>query len=110
MQLARTDGRQTRVLLVLVIAMGILILVGTVIVVATVINRMSSAAHPASASPPGFDNAYLTLPAGCEVVEAEPTADRLILRLGTGERCNQIIIVDLATGRTLGRLNLVPGH
>ena len=110
MQLARTDGRHTRTLLALVIVMGVLIVVGTVIVVATVINRMSSVARPVSASPSGFDNAYLTLPAGCEVVEATPTADRLVLRLGTGERCNLIIIVDLATGRALGRLNLVPGH
>jgi hypothetical protein len=40
-------------------------------------------------------------------MEATTADDRLILRLGSGERCNQILIVDMATGRLLGTLRLV---
>ncbi|HTO80923.1 MAG TPA: hypothetical protein VMQ73_01755 [Methylomirabilota bacterium] len=107
MQLARTDGRHTRTLLALVIGMGVLIVVGTVMVVATIANRVMGSAVPKAASP-GFGSADVAVPAGCQVVETVPATDRLVLRLGTGERCNQVIIVDLATGRLLGRLNLVP--
>src|SRR5215831_18065634 len=107
MQLARTDGRHTRTLLALVIVMGVLILVGMVVVVATIANRVMGSAGP-KAAPAGFGSAEVAVPAGCQVVETVPAADRLVLRLGTGEQCNQVIIVDLATGRVLGRLNLVP--
>ena len=48
------------------------------------------------------------MPAGCQVMETTTADDRLILRLGSGERCNQILIVDMATGRLLGTLRLVP--
>jgi hypothetical protein len=40
-----------------------------------------------------------------EMVAAD---DRLILRLGSGERCNQIIVVDAANGRNLGTVRLMP--
>jgi hypothetical protein len=42
------------------------------------------------------------------VKETTTTDDRLILRLGSGERCNQVLIVDMATGKLLGTLRLVP--
>jgi hypothetical protein len=48
------------------------------------------------------------VPAGCQVVETTTADDRLILRLGSGERCNQVLIVDMATGKLLGTLRLVP--
>jgi Family of unknown function (DUF6476) len=108
MQLASTDGRNMRALLILVIAMGVLIVVGLVVVIATVMHRVNPSASSAPASSAGFGSVDVAVPAGCQVVETTPSADRLVLRLGTGDRCNQIIIVELATGRLLGRLNLVP--
>jgi hypothetical protein len=47
------------------------------------------------------------MPAGCQVVETVATDERLVLRLGSGERCNQVLIVDLATGTLLGTLRLM---
>ena len=87
----------------LVIVMGALIVIGMAVVIVTIAHRLMGSGAPA-----GFGSAEVAVPAGCQVVETVPTADRLVLRLGTGERCNQVIIVDLATGRVLGRLNLVP--
>jgi hypothetical protein len=107
MQLARTDGRHTRTLLALVIVMGALIVIGMAVVAVTIANRLMGHVAPAATSA-GFGSAEVAVPAGCQVVETVSAADRLVLRLGTGERCNQVIIVDLATGRLLGRLNLVP--
>ena len=108
MQTASTAGRSTKALLGLVIAMGVLIIIGLVVVIATVSKRMSPSSPSASTLLATFGSTDVPVPAGCQVVETVPAADRLILRLGTGERCNQIIIVELATGRPLGRLNLVP--
>jgi len=103
-------ARKTRALLALVVLMGILIIVGLVVVVATVSKRMTSAmpSGVATTSLAAFGSADLPIPAGCEVVETVTSADRLILRLGRGDRCNEMLVVDLATGRLLGRLNLVP--
>ena len=50
----------------------------------------------------------LPVPAGCQVMEMVAADDRLILRLGSGERCNQIIVVDAANGRNLGTVRLMP--
>jgi hypothetical protein len=42
------------------------------------------------------------------VQETTTAESRLILRLGTGERCNQVLIVDMASGKLLGTVRLVP--
>jgi hypothetical protein len=89
-----------KALAALVIVMGVLIVIGLVVVAVTVTSRLRGNAALGSID--------LAIPAGCQVVETVPATDRLILRLGTGERCNQIIIVDMASGKLLGRLNLVP--
>jgi hypothetical protein len=94
-------------MLALVIIMGALIVIGSIVVIATIANRMSGAtaeiARPASA----FDMVDLPMPAGCQVVETVATNERLILRLGSGERCNRVLVVDMATGTLLGTLRLV---
>lgn len=96
-------------LLALVIIMGVLIVIGSVVVVVTIANRMSgSKAEVAASKATVFDTVDLPVPAGCEVVETTTADDRLILRLGTGDRCSQLLVVDLASGRHLGTIRLVP--
>lgn len=107
----QTTGTQTggmKGLLALVIVMGVLIVAGLVIVVATIVNRMSEPAQANGKAVTAFDPVDVTVPAGCQVVETVTATDRLILRLGTGERCSQLIVIDLATGRQLGTVRLVP--
>ena len=109
MQTAEADTRTMKPLVALVIIMGVLIVAGLVVVVVTIVSRMGSGnatASRAAAAP--FAAVDLPIPAGCEVKETTTADDRLILRLGSGERCNQLLIVDMATGRLLGTLRLVP--
>jgi hypothetical protein len=103
MQAAGTDTRAMKGLLALVIIMGVLIVVGLIVVVVTIANRLGG-----SSASIGFDTADLPIPGGCQVVETIPADDRLILRLGTGDRCSRLLIVDMASGRLLGTLRLVP--
>jgi hypothetical protein len=96
-------------LLALVIIMGVLIVIGLVVVVVTIANRMTGA--PADGTGPAaaaFGTADLPVPAGCQVIETVATGDRLILRLGSGDRCNQLLVLDLASGRHLGTVRLTP--
>jgi hypothetical protein len=109
MQAAEADTRNMKPLVALVIIMGVLIVAGLVVVVVTIVNRMGGGGrtvdtHAATA----FAAADLPMPAGCQVMETTTADDRLILRLGSGERCNQVLIVDMATGKLLGTLRLVP--
>jgi len=110
MQAAEADTRNMKPLMALVIIMGVLIVAGIVVVIATIANRTSGGGREASSTraAPGFAAADLPVPAGCQVMETTTADDRLVLRLGGGERCNQILIVDMATGRLLGTLRLVP--
>jgi Family of unknown function (DUF6476) len=109
MQAAEAGTHNMKLLVALVIIMGVLIVAGLVVVVVTITNRMgagNATGSRAAAAP--FAAADLPIPAGCEGKETTTTDDRLILRLGSGERCNQVLIVDLATGKLLGTLRLVP--
>ena len=109
MQAAEADTRNMKPLLALVIIMSVLIVAGIVVVIATIANRMGGGGREATSTraAPAFAAADLPIPAGCQVMETTTADDRLILRLGSGERCNQILIVDMATGRLLGTLRLV---
>jgi Family of unknown function (DUF6476) len=109
MQAAEADTRNMKPLVALVIIMGVLIVAGLVVVVVTIVNRMGGGGRSVEARTAAeFATADLPVPAGCQVVETTTADDRLVLRLGSGERCNQVLIVDMATGKLLGTLRLVP--
>lgn len=108
MQAAKADTRNMKLLVALVIIMGVLIVAGIVVIVVTIANRMGGRGTASSRAAPEFATADLPVPAGCQVMETTTADDRLILRLGSGERCNQVLIVDMTTGRLLGTLRLVP--
>lgn len=97
-----------RALLALVIFMGILIVAGIVVVGFTIAIRLSNMGAEDRPAAVGFGEADVPVPAGCEVMEARPDGNRLILRLGSGGRCNQLIVIDLRSGAVTGRLNFVP--
>jgi hypothetical protein len=109
MQAREQEVPNNRVLWAVVIIMGVLILIGTVIVIATIANRLGGTVRRSEPAPVAgaFGRADLPIPPGCEVVETVPAGERLLLRLGTGERCRQLLVVEMATGRLLGTLNLV---
>ncbi|MFZ5791250.1 MAG: hypothetical protein ACOY3L_11185 [Pseudomonadota bacterium] len=120
--IAARDWTETmRGLKTLVIVMGVLIVAGLVVVVATIASRLSSrmASAPtastsatstpaATAAEPG--DVALPLPAGCRVAEMTAAGGRLWLRLApvtggeTGAACADILILDPATAKVVGRL------
>lgn len=111
MKAANADTRNMKPLVALVITMSVLIVVGLVVVVVTIVNRMSGAVPAAAAAArPSFGTVDLPVPAGCQVMEITTADDRLILRLGSGDRCSQLLIVDMASGKLLGALRIAPAQ
>jgi hypothetical protein len=53
----------------------------------------------------------LPVPEGCRIAGTELAGERLVIRLdGLAERdCQQVLVVDLASGRLLGRVRALPG-
>lgn len=97
---------------ILVIVMSVLILAGVVVVAVTVANRLTKpASHQdtgeGGAAPRGFGSADLPIPHGCRVEGLHAAGERLIVQLAGGAGCNRILVVDVGTGRLLGRLDLV---
>ncbi len=96
----------------LVIVMGVLIVAGLAVVGVTIYNRMQARAELSAAAdagaPPAFDRATVPLPAGCRVAALHPAGERLLLQLEGIAGCQQILVVDLRSGRLLGRLDLTP--
>ncbi len=93
-----------RALVALVVGLGILIFAGLIVVAVTVASRISDGDSP------GFGQIALPLPEGCSIAEATAGEGRLLLRLeGLAERgCDQVIILDLESGRELGRIAARP--
>jgi hypothetical protein len=96
----------------LVIFMGLLILAGLGLLVYGVVGQVSEVAGPGvPGAPGGFDAASVTLPAGCVLAQARIEAGRLVLRAeGPSGRpdCQQVILLDPASGAELGRITVAP--
>jgi len=99
-----------RALLAVVIFMGILIVAGMVVVGVTIAIRLGNLGEgdKPTAAAGGFGEAAVPIPAGCAIVESRPEGNRLIVRLGSGGRCDQVLVIDLRSGAVTGRLNFVP--
>jgi hypothetical protein len=97
-----------RALLALVIFMGVLIVAGLIVVGVTIASRLGKMGEDQALAVNGFGTADIPVPGGCEIVETQSDENRLIVRLGSGGRCNQVLIVDLKSGAVAGRLNFVP--
>ena len=85
-----------------VIFMGVLIVAGVALIIVTLASRFSEDKAT------GFGERSLAAPEGCSIASAEAADDRLIVRLdGLADRgCQQVLVLDLETGETLGRLSL----
>jgi len=96
---ARESRKGMQALKFLVVGMGILIAVGLALVVYGLAGRKGE-------NEKGFGDLNLNLPAGCSVAAADGLDGRLIVRTdGPLERgCQQIILIDIGTGKILGRV------
>ncbi|MGH6933454.1 MAG: hypothetical protein ACREEE_13590 [Dongiaceae bacterium] len=103
-------AENSRGMLALVILMGVVIVIGSVVVVVTIASRLINPAKSGDGDAPiaaPFDPVDVPIAEGCQVVETVIQGDRLVLRLGTGGRCNQLLLIDLRNGKLTGRVNLV---
>jgi len=113
-----TVNGSTRALKAVVIVMAILILAGVTIIVVTIAKRggemaaRSAAEAPGEApgeapvAPRGFDRARLELPEGSRIVEMATEDQRLVLRLRLADSSERILLVDMASGRVVGSLEI----
>ncbi len=97
----------------LVMFMGLLILAGLGLLVYGAVGQVSEIAGPGGdpGAPDGFEAASVTLPAGCVLAEARLDEGRLVLRAeGPADRpdCQQVILLDPASGAELGRITIAP--
>ena len=100
-----------RALKAFVIGMAILLSVGVVVVVVAIVQRAGDVGVPApepvaASALPSFDKSRLVLPAGAEIVDMVAEGERLILRLRLAGGGEQLIVLDLGSGRTLGTVEL----
>jgi hypothetical protein len=100
-----------RALKAFVIGMAVLLSIGVTVVVVAIIQRAQDVGEPApDATPevslPAFDTSRLTLPAGSEIVDMVAEGDRLVLRLKRLDGGEQLVFIDMRSGRTLGTLSV----
>ena len=88
---------------VLVIGMSVAIVVMITIIVTTIANRAAQAPD----SVPSFDPQTVEIPAGARVVGTSIGDGRAIVRLEFADRPPRLLLIDLATGRNLGAIDLV---
>ncbi len=104
-----------RALKALVIGMGILILIGFAAVVVAVIQRAgdSGGADPAAVrsgatAQRAFGDVRVSLPPGAQVIGTSTDAGRLIVHLRLAGGQARVLVIDLATGKRLGVIELAP--
>jgi hypothetical protein len=93
-----------RALTILVAVMGVVILVGFAVVIATIAGRL---ARRDGEGPQAF-SAAITIPKGARVAAMTTGENRLVLRLELPGGGQEILILDLASGRPLGTIALAP--
>lgn len=115
-----TAGTATNVRLLkgIVILLGIAIVVVLSVIVITIIQRagqMAEGEAPAVGAAPAaetttqsFGDLSIAIPVGAEVVGMVMSGDRMVLRLARDGAADALLVVDLSTGRRLGRITLDP--
>ena len=109
-------GPNLRALKILVVVMGIAIVASVIVIVVAISNRLSEAeqaapAEAATAPAKVIGDLSIAIPEGCVMAEADVQGSRLVVRIdGLAERgCQQVILIDLASGRVLTRVTAEPG-
>ena len=100
----------------LVIGLGILIAIGLTVVLVTVFNRMCTPAGTSAGTvavagpgaPVAFGDVKITLPAGAKVLRTEVSNGRLIVHLSPGQGGARVLVIDLASGKQLGTVEIAP--
>jgi hypothetical protein len=100
----------------LVVGLGVLVLIGMAVVVVTIANRIGDGGPPADraapaerpAGTPRFAPATVAVPRDARVVETVVGVGRIIVRLDLPGGRTRLVVIDAATGREAGAVDLVP--
>ena len=102
----------------IVILLGIAIVVVLAAIVVTVVQRAGQVIEsdmPVVATPQSVETTIqsigdrsIEIPAGAEVVGMVMSGDRIVLRLAREGAADVLLVLDLSTGRRLGRITLDP--
>ena len=95
-----------RVLKALVVGMGVLIVAGLAVVAVTVAGRLAGPPEPAVEAVEAFGTARVAIPPGARIVETATGDGRMLLRLLLADGGTRILVIDLATGRPSGEIDL----
>jgi hypothetical protein len=87
----------------LVIVMGVLLVVGFAALVATIAARLS---HRAPAPAAAFTASPVPLPPGAKIERMSTGPDRIVLAIALSDGTEQLLVIDLQTGRLLGAIPL----
>lgn len=91
---------------ILVVAMGVAILAIIAVIVVALVQRAGERGGAG-----GFGETTFDLPAGCALAEATAAEGRLVLRLDgpAAAGCQGAVLIDLESGRIVGRVTGVAG-
>jgi len=90
----------------LVIGMGVLIIVGVVFLLYAIIQKSGEEAAIGGPAPGAPVRSAITLPAGAEVVETRIDSTAIVLRLRLADGSGRLMVIDRATGKATGRIDL----
>ncbi len=102
--------RLRRKLARLLFVSGGIMMLGLIAVFAAIVYRVGALGND-EAAPAAFAapvEAAIDIPAGARIVSAELDGERALLTLQDADGATSLLLVDLATGRTLGRYSLRP--
>lgn len=97
-----------RALKTLVIGMAVLIVVGLTVVVVTTIKRAGGDGASEGATGTAFGDVEVSIPPGARVEDNTIDGGRLIATLRLADGGRRTLVVDLATGKSLGTIRFVP--
>lgn len=102
------SGGQVRALKIAIVVMGILIVLGLLLVIGRIIYLAGKPRSPStSVSTSPAAEPRLALPAGAAIRSVSISGDRLAVHYDTPAGAG-IAVLDLETGRTLSRVQIVP--
>ena len=94
-----------RALKILVVVMGVMIVAGVAVLIVVIAGRVSRGG-PGTPSPTPFAASPIELPKGARIETMSTGSDRLVIDLVLPDGNRQLVIIDLATGRSLGTIPL----
>jgi hypothetical protein len=85
-----------------VIVMAVLIVIGLTVVVVTIASRLGGGGNDVAAT--GFGEIALPIAAGARIADVAIDGGKLVLLVEDGNGGQEVVVIDLSSGRELGRL------